>query len=1393
VTSSDDSLRERLSSLTPDQRAALARRFSAGATKTAGPPRDAISREPPVRVDTDAEGRRIAIHPASNSQQRMWFLQQCVPASPAYNVPAAFHLRGPLQDTLLEAAFHRVIERHDTLRTSFADEEGGLVQRIASFSDFRLEQAPLSQAPPEARRLAAGQFIDEAVSRAFDLGAPSLRAVLARIAPDEHLLLIVMHHIITDGWSRSNLYRELSLIYSALVADAPVVLPDLPIQFADFSAWQRRWLESAAFREQEAYWKATLAGEIEPLDLSLDRARPATPSFRGDECSLLLDARLIADLKTLARDRGSTLFMVLLAAFKVLLHRYTGQTDLLVGAPIANRRRMETEPLIGFFANTLVFRTEVSGDAPFSALLDRVKQAALGAYEHQDLPFDLLVGQLPVRRDASRTPVFQTIFALQDYPHTSLEFTGIQVAHVPVSTHTSKFDLSLTVRPHESGLMATMEFNLDILTADSASRMLAQWRAVLLDVAANPNRRVSEISLLGPDDNLAAELSAARGAPGDYPRDACIHEVFERQAARNPGSTALVFNNRQLSYRELDARANAFAARLRNLGAGSGALVAVRMERSLETVVVVLGVLKAGAAYVPIDPADPAARWHGLLAAIGARFLVSDGPPQDGMPDGVELVDLNASSRQESGSNRGANAGPLDPACIFFTSGSTGPPKAVAVPHRAILRLLLGIDYVRLGPAETLLQMAPLSFDAATFELWGALLHGGRCVLYPERVPTIAVLGDILLRHRVTTLWLTTALFNLVIDEAPDILGNLRQLLVGGEALSVGHVRRAMTLLPSTQLINGYGPTEATTFTCCHPVREPPPEGARSIPIGKPISNTEAHVLDSALRPLPVGAPGELYIGGDGLALGYLNQPELTAQKFIPSPFNGHPGARLYKTGDLGRRLPDGTIEFLGRLDDQLKISGYRIEPAEIQAALEAHPGIRQSAVIARHDSAGGKYLAAYVVPRGDEIQVAELRSWLGTRLPLHMVPSQFVTIDALPLTPNGKLDRKALAAMAPDYPQADPGFATPATPSEIMIAAIWQEMLGAQSIGVDTPFFDLGGHSLLAVRMLARLQAAVGRDIPLATLFAHPTIRELAREIDSGEAIASLPVIPLRTGGARPPMFLFYADVIPGPAFCFDLSRSLGVEQPLYVVPPEEIRNYPVRPSLEATVEALLESVRRVRPHGPYIIAGYCYAGVIAFEAARQLETAGERVELLVLIDSFLRDRGLFRAVRRYIERAGGLAGISQARQRRAFNAYCTSIMRWKFWWRLSRRDKVGFFIRKYWERRADHASAETPAGGAGIGEGPVAAPPAPPLKDTTLAFVWELAGYSGGNYSGDVALFMSEEADDPDRDMLRVWKKYAARVEEHHVPGNHGDCVTRYRDVLFESLKACLDARGL
>jgi aspartate racemase len=1332
-----------------------------------------------MRIDVDAEGRRIAVHPASNGQQRMWFLQQCLPDSPVYNSAAAFHLRGPLQGALLEAAFNGVIERHDSLRTSFASEEGGLVQRVAASSAFRLEHAPVSRGSAEAQRAAAERFIDEAASRPFDLVAPPLRAALAPIGPNEHLLLIVMHHIITDGWSYAIFCRELSAIYTALVTGAPAALPQLPIQFADYSAWQRKWIESREADEQKAYWENKLSGGFDPLDLPLDRIRPATSTASGSECSLAIGPELASALKAMAQARGATLFMVLLAAFKTLLHRYTGQTRLTVGAPIANRQRLEAEALIGFFANTLALRTDLSGDPAFEELLNRVKETALDAYEHQDLPFELLM---------SGAPALAAVFGLRDFPEASLDLPGIEAERHPVSTRTAKFDLSLTVQPAGSGLSAVLEFNTEIFAPESARRMLEHWHAVLECAAVNPGRLLSEIPL-----SSGEQLGGIQGAPAPYPRDSCIHKVFEQQAARTPEATALVTNERQLSYGELDRRANGFAQHLRSLGCGSGALVALRAERSLEMIAGILGILKAGAVYVPLDPADPAVRWHRLVTSAGVKFLVSNGMPEGGLPAGVELIDLASTCRVECEAGPDSAAGPLDPACVFFTSGSTGEPKGAAVPHRAILRLLLGVDYVDLGAGETLLQLGPMSFDASTFELWGALLHGGRCVLFPERVPTVAMLGETLRRHGVTTLFLTTALFNLVIDEAPEILRGVRQLLTGGEALSVAHVRRAFEQLPATRLTNIYGPTEGTTFTGCHPIREIPAVDARSIPIGKPISNTTVYVLDSHLKPLPAGVPGELYIGGEGLALGYLNQPELTARKFVASPFSDTAGTRLYKSGDRVRLLPDGNIDFLGRLDDQLKIRGYRIEPLEIEAAMQTHPGIAECAVIARAEGAGGKTLAAFLVQRGEAAPaINELRSYLGSRLPNQMIPTVFVFLKALPLTPNGKIDRMALTALAPVQTEARGGYTAPSTPAEMTIAEVWQKMLGRERIGVDDEFFDLGGHSLLAVRMLARLRAAMGWDIPLARLVARPTIRELARQIDSGECMAKLPVIPLRTEGARPPMFLFYADVIPGPAFCFELRRRLGIKQPLYVVAPEEIHNYPAHPSLEATVKALLESVRRACPHGPYIIAGYCYGGVIAYEAARQLEEAGERVELLILIDSMAPNRRRIKVVRRLIERGGRLAGMSQARQRRAFSAYCTSVMRLKFLWELSARDKVAFFIRKYRERRAHRAPAETPAAGAnGIGEGHAAAAPARTLEATMLTFLWELAGYSARNYSGDVALFMSEEWTDPNRGMARAWKKYAARIEEYHVPGNHGDCVTRYRDVLCESLKACLDAR--
>jgi amino acid adenylation domain-containing protein len=1395
VSKDHEALKQRLSGLTAAQRALLARRLAGEGSdaKVAGEAGAAMPKEPPKRVDADAEGGQTAVYPASNGQERMWFLHHYVPDSPVYCTPAAFHLRGPVQAAMLEAAFHRVIQRHDSLRTTFAMEEGGLVQRVASRSAFRLERAAATQAVGEDRRAAAERRIKNAACLPFDIGAaPPFRAVLAQIEPEEHLLLIVMHHIISDGWSFSNLCRELSGFYAELTGSAPASLPALPVQFADYSAWQRRRLESGAFQEQANYWKSKLAGDLEPLDLPLDRTRPATESFRGGECSLQVDAGLAAALKARAQERSATLFMVLLAAFKVLLHRYTGQTDLLVGVPIANRQRAEVEGLIGFFVNTLVLRTAVSGDETFEEFLGRVKETALEAYEHQDMPFELLVNLLRVRRETSRTPLFQATFALRDFPEVNLQLAGIEVTPWPVSTHTSKFDLSLTVRPNAQGLMAAMEFNSGIFAPESARRMLEHWHAVLLDVAANPARRVSEISLHAPGvkDGTPADWSGARGQKAHYPREACIHQVFERQAARTPDSTALVFKEHQLSYRELNRRANRFANRLLKLGAGPGAPVAVRAERSMEMIVGILGILKAGAAYMPIDTADPAARWHGLLESAGVQFLVSDGRPEEDAPEGVALLDVNAAYQEESDSNPGRIAGPFDPACVFFTSGSTGAPKGVAVPHRAVLRLLLGVDYVQLGPEETLLQMAPMSFDAATFELWGALLHGGRCVLFPERVPTVAMLGETLRRHGVTTLWLTSALFNLVIDEAPEILRNVRQLLAGGESLSVGHVRRALELLPRTRLINGYGPTEGTTFTCCHTIREPPGERARSIPIGRPISNTEVHLLDSRLHPLPAGVPGELYIGGDGLALGYLNLPELTAEKFIASPFAIEPGARLYKTGDLARRLPDGNIEFLGRLDSQVKIRGYRVEPAEIQTALEAHPEVRESAVIAREDTAGSKYLAAYVVPRSDAIpDTPGLRSFLGNRLPGYMVPSVFVILKAMPLTPNGKVDGRALAAVAPEFTKLDAGYAAPSTSSEAIIAGIWREMLGRESIGVDDPFFDVGGHSLLAVRMLARLEAVVGKKVPLATLFAHPTVRALARQMDSGEGLKGSPVIPIWKEGAKPPFFFFYGDVIPGPGFCFELGKRLGDDQPLYAVTPPDLRAYPTYPSLEETAKALIESIRNARPKGPYVLGGYCYGGFVAYEAARQLEALGERVETLILVDAFSPKRPFLRAVRRSIETAGRFAGASQNGQLRVFAFVWTFVSRIDFWLGLRGADKLTYFRLKFSEWLARFRRRQMPAGEHGGNGGPAASPPLPPLRETLIRFQWELAGYTARPYSGRVAFFPSEDAPRHNDNATYGWSEFLAKVEVRPIPGNHGGCVTSHREVFFEKVKACLE----
>ncbi len=908
--------------------------------------------------------------PLSFAQQRLWFLDQLAPGGIEYNMPSTLRLTGPLDVTALERSLNEIVRRHEILRTSFTKFEGEPVQLIAPSLIVPLPLLDLSILPENEREVEVRRVVRDEGRKPFDLAlGPLIKATLIRLAAEDHLLLLLQHHIVSDGWSLGILLRELGVIYDAFSHGKSSPLEELPIQYADFALWQRTWLQEDVLDKQLSYWKQVL-GELPQFYFPMDHPRPAVQSFHGDRLSVVVPVDVVAGLNAWSRRENATLYMVLLAAFNALLHRYTGQNEVVLGSPIANRNLPEVEGLIGFFVNSLVMRNSVDGNADFRELLARVREGTLGAYEHQDLPFERLVEVLEPERDLGRNPLFQIIFAVQNAPLEGQKIGGLTLETMSGESETTRFDLEVHIWERGSELTIVFIYNTALFEPATIERLALHYQNVLRAMVADAGRRIADIELLSSEER--DQLVIGWNATGrEYPRGKRIDELFEAQAVRSAEAVALIDGGERLSYGEVNRRANQVGRYLRERGVRRGSLVGIAMERSVDLIVGILGILKAGGAYVPLDPSYPQERLKYILGDTGAAVILTQQRHMDSLPQsGAEVVCLDR-DRQEIGAQSGENLGiegvAEDLAYVMYTSGSTGVPKGVEVPHRGVVRLLFGVDYVRLDAEQRFLHLAPTSFDASTFEIWGSLLHGGQCVLYPGRVPSPFELGELLHKHEINTLWLTASLFNAVIDGAPEALSGVRQLLIGGEALSVPHVRRALALLPQTQIINGYGPTESTTFTCCYSIPRPLEENLSSIPIGKPIGNTEVYILDSQLHPVPIGVAGELYIGGDGLARGYLNQPELTAEKFIEHPFSEDSQARLYKTGDRVRYLADGNIEFLERLDNQVKIRGYRIELGEIEAVLNEHSGVSQSVVAVREDTPGDKRLVAYVVPKLDK------------------------------------------------------------------------------------------------------------------------------------------------------------------------------------------------------------------------------------------------------------------------------------------------------------------------------------------------------------------------------------------------------------------------------------------
>ncbi|MEZ4868985.1 MAG: amino acid adenylation domain-containing protein [Caldilineaceae bacterium] len=1203
--------------------------------------------------------------PLSFAQQRLWFLDQMEGPNATYNMPAALHLRGQLDAPALERAVNEIVQRHAILRTTFLARQGQPLQQIATTLQIPLIQHDLRQLSLAEQRETVQRLSAEDAAKPFDLAhGPLLRWTVVQVTPGalktdepatsdaaEYVLLVNMHHIISDGWSTAIFVQELTTLYTAFVAGQPSPLPPLAIQYADFAHWQRQWLTGAVLERQLAYWRTQLAGALPLLELPTDRPRPPVQRLDGaSECFTLTPA-LSAQLVQLSQQAGMSLFIPLYSAFFILLHRYSRQDDIVVGTPIANRNRQELEPLIGFFVNTLAIRAQLGGNPTGRELLAQIHQRTLDAYAHQDIPFEQLVEVLQPERTLSYTPLFQTVFAWDNQPQQPLTLPGLTLtplaSDLEGNNHTAKFDLTLAMQPTAAGanepgsISGRLEYNRALFDAATMRRVIAHYTRILEELVRNPDQRIDNPPLLsGTERHQSLVTWNATHTP--YPRAKSVHQLFAEQAACTPEAVAILLadlraedahaiTNHQspitnhLTYKELNTRANQLAHYLRGAGVQPGDLVAICAERSLELIVGLLGILKAGGVYLPLEPNYPAERLAFMLADANVAVILTQAALKAQFAEqAATILCLDADwphIAQASHADPPCAVGAEDLAYVCYTSGSTGRPKGVCVPHRAVVRLVQETNYVTLNADEKLLQFAPVPFDASTFEIWGALLNGARLVIFPPHLPSLAELGQVLTRYQVTTLWLTAGLFHQMVDENIDGLRTVRQMLAGGDVLSVAHVQKLLRAHQQCRVINGYGPTENTTFTCCHPMTDPDAIGPTA-PIGRPIANTQVYILDQQRNPVPIGVPGELYIGGDGLAHGYLNRPELTAERYIPNPFLAEvppaaQSARLYRTGDLVRYLPNGAIEFLGRIDTQVKVRGFRIELGEIETVLATHPAVVQTVVIVREDRPNDKRIVAYVVldPLRPTASAA-LAAYLQAKLPNYMVPSAFVILAALPLDPNGKIDRRALPA--PTAITGESQLALPVTATEQALAAIWCDVLNLTQVGIHDNFFALGGHSLLAVQLVAHMEQALGVRLSIADLFQRGSIAELATLLTQ-EQRRDEPVllVPIQPHGNKPPLFC-----VPGGvgivSYLAPLARSLGTDQPFYALQARGLDGHtPPHTAIEEMAAAYVAAIRQVQPQGPYLLGGHSLGGKIAFAMAQELQRQGETVALVAILDT--------------------------------------------------------------------------------------------------------------------------------------------------------------------------------
>lgn len=1286
-----------------------------------------------------------AARPLSFSQERLWFLQRLDPADRSHIRPVAVRLTGKLSVALLERSLTELTARHEVLRATFDSDEGYPGQRIAPVRPVKLRVEDCSDLRAEDREARTQTILREGVSDLFDLrSGPMLRGTLVRWGAEGHVLLLVTHQIVFDAWSSEIFIHELFTLYGRLARGSPPNLPALPIAYADYARWQKQRFEIGAQDASLAYWADALRDVPGRVEFPADRPRQAIQTGDGACERLRLSPDLVRDLEFVARAERTTLFNVLLAAFAVLIQRYTGRGEFLVGTPVAGRGEIETENVIGPFVNTLVIRCDLSGNPTARELVGRIRETVIDALEHQEAPFEKVVEAVQPKRELGRPPLFDVVFNLENVPRRSPSSPELTIEPYSLDIGTVGTDLMAEIRKEAEGaLTCEFAYRSDLFDRETIRRALVHYELLLGSIAEEPNRSISALPMLPATERrrLLVDWNDTRSA---YPEQKCIHELFEAQAERTPDRIAVVCGNKSSTYRELAERVEGLAHQLRRRGVRRNVPVGICLERSLDLLVSIFAVLKAGGSYVPIDIATPQERFAFLLEDAGVRCLII----QRGLDSGLsawkgERIILDGSSlaheRGDEPATTSERSLPGDVACIIYTSGSTGKSKGAMLTHRGVVNHLIGA-YAALGarPDDVVLQIATPAFDMSLRDLIGPLIHGARVILLDEwQVKNPFEVASTMQMQKVTAILgvvpsLLSALIDAVSTQGTRI-PTLRLVATGGETLPKGLVQRTLAAFgPGVRLFNCYGPTEGTGISTFYRIPDVPPDQT-SIPIGRPLPNVNVYVLDRSLQPAGIGIPGELYLAGPGVAKGYVNRPELTAERFIRSPFDS--GTILYKTGDRARWLACGELEFLGRLDRQIKLRGYRIEPGEIEAVLCEHPAVRQAFVEVHEPMPGERQLVAYVVSDATSDDLGpSLREHLRERLPRYMLPSCFVVLDEFPLTARGKVDHAALSFLARTQRAPIEAFVGPRTPIETAIAAIWEDVLSVDRIGIHDDFFDLGGHSFLAVRSIARIERTFGMSLPLSVLFECPTLEALSQAVEArNPRLSRSTVVCLRKGDVGPPFFCVPPAASSVNHFA-QLVRALSPDIPFYGMhslglEPGEVP----QDRIEDMAARYLADMRAVQPNGPYLIGGRCLGAYVAFEMALQLVEIGENVALLALLDPTA-PPGMRRDLRYYVRRAAFF------RRRKQLVRAALRRVRWTL--HQVQRLRVLHYLGSRHTRR---------------------------IQRTYKAHMRAQRTYAPGAYPGGISFFAAREEYAPD-DSRPLWRNLTSGTFELHlVPGTH------------------------